>query len=99
MMSTLIGIQIQRAGAKPNNNRRAWRTFVMLLFGCALVFAFVNITNAQTPSPTPAGSGGVTPQAQLETFTQSARTFVPTIKRIIEGQLLRRYALLATVIA
>lgn len=99
MMSTLIGIQIQRAGAKPNYNRRAWRTFVMLLFGCALVFAFVNITNAQTPSPTPAGSGGVTPQAQLETFTQSARTFVPTIKRIIEGQLLRRYALLATVIA
>ena len=83
-----------------NNMQMISRPLVALVFSCALIFVFVHTAFAQTPSPTPAtGRGGVAPQAQLETLTESARTFVPSIKRIIEGQLLRRYALLATVVA
>jgi len=82
------------------NNRRIQRPLVTLIFGCAFIFVFVHTAFAQAPSPTPTtGRGGVAPQAQIETLTESARTFVPSIKRIIEGQLLRRYALLATVLA
>lgn len=83
-----------------NTMQKISRPLVALVFSCALIFVFVHTAFAQTPSPTPAtGRGGVAPQAQLETLTESARTFVPSIKRIIEGQLLRRYALLATVVA
>lgn len=82
------------------NDRKIWCSLVAFVFGCALVLVFADAATAQTPSPTPTtGRGGVTPQAQLETLTESARTFVPSIKRIIEGQLLRRYALLATIVA
>ncbi len=82
------------------HNRSIQRTFVTLIFGCAIMFVIVHTAFAQAPTPSPtAGRGGVAPQAQLETLTESARTFVPSIKRIIEGQLLRRYALLATVVA
>ncbi|MCA1628028.1 MAG: hypothetical protein LC742_08710 [Acidobacteria bacterium] len=82
------------------HSRKIHRTLVALTFSCAFIFAFAHTAFAQAPSPTPTtGRGGVAPQAQLETLTESARTFVPSIKRIIEGQLLRRYALLATVLA
>lgn len=54
---------------------------------------------AQTPAPTPAPQAGVAPSTQIESLSGAAKGFVPAIKRVIEGQLLRRYALLATVIA
>lgn len=82
------------------SSRSIWHTLATLILGCAFMFVFVHTASAQAPSPTPpAGRSGVAPQAQLETLTESARTFVPSIKRVIEGQLLRRYALLATVVA
>lgn len=54
---------------------------------------------AQTPTPSPATQAGVSPSTQIESLSSTAKEFVPAIKRIIEGQLLRRYALLATVVA
>lgn len=54
---------------------------------------------AQTPTPSPATQAGVSPSTQIESLSSTAKEFVPAIKRVIEGQLLRRYALLATVVA
>lgn len=83
-------------------NERRLRIVATLALGfLLLVLLSADASYAQTtePSPRPQAGAATTPGKQVEALTGSAKVFVPTVKRIIEGQLLRRYALLATVVA
>src|SRR5919199_2155651 len=67
---------------------------VFTLFDCAAV-AFAQ---SASPTPTPQGTSAGPPQ-QVRDLTDIAVRFVPAVKRVVEGAMLRRYTFLATVFA
>ncbi|MGB8507124.1 MAG: hypothetical protein WCD76_01850, partial [Pyrinomonadaceae bacterium] len=52
-----------------------------------------------TPAPTPSAAPAARPQQQVQNLAGIAVRFVPAVKRIVEGAMLRRYTFLATVFA
>jgi hypothetical protein len=64
----------------------------MLLAVCA------DTSLAQSATPTPQGASAGPPQ-QVRDLADIAVRFVPAVKRVVEGAMLRRYTFLATVVA
>jgi|GEM_PF-2337877 len=52
-----------------------------------------------TPTPTPSASPTAGPPQQVQNLAGIATQFVPAVKRVVEGAMLRRYTFLATVFA
>lgn len=92
---------------KVSRIKKALRILLILLFICPTVLGVcTTFALAQSPSSTPVISPpqGTTPASgppkqQVRNFTDITVRFVPAVKRVIEGAMLRRYTFLATVIA
>lgn len=75
------------------------RWLLLLLAGLA-VLGLASPASAQAPGPAatpPAASGS--PAHQIRSLSGIAREFVPAVKRVVEGAMLRRYTFLATIFA
>jgi len=57
------------------------------------------LAQTATPTPTPSASPSAGPPQQVQNLAGIAIRFVPAVKRVIEGAMLRRYTFLATVFA
>jgi hypothetical protein len=85
--------------------KSALRFMLILTLALPLLLAVcANTTLAQSATPTP--NAGPTPQGtsagppqQVRDLTDIAVRFVPAVKRVVEGAMLRRYTFLATVFA
>lgn len=79
-------------------------TLVCMFVGCfalTLLLFFAEAAHAQGTSPTPVPSSSPTAgaQGQIRSLAGVAQQFVPAVKRVVEGAMLRRYTFLATVFA
>ncbi|MCP9496845.1 MAG: hypothetical protein MSG64_20605 [Pyrinomonadaceae bacterium MAG19_C2-C3] len=63
---------------------------------CFMLVVFAQSSFAQTATPTPAAAG---PPQQVRALSDIAVRFVPAVKRVVEGAMLKRYTFLAIVFA
>lgn len=77
----------------PFSRRGCWLWLVLVLGAASPVAA-----QAPGPSTTPTAAAG-SPAQQVRSLTGIAREFVPAVKRVVEGAMLRRYTFLATILA
>ena len=70
-------------------------TLILALALPLLLTVFADVSMAQSASPTPAAG----PQQQVRDLSDIAVRFVPAVKRVVEGSMLRRYTFLATIVA
>ncbi|MDQ3252878.1 MAG: hypothetical protein M3R15_03050, partial [Acidobacteriota bacterium] len=84
------------------------RVMLTCAFLCCLAVSLSIVcaerTHAQSPTPTPIGpptqaAGNASAPAQIRSLGGIAIKFVPAVKRVVEGAMLRRYTFLATVFA
>src|SRR5919199_1495356 len=81
-------------------SRSTMRKALLLLIFCFLLFDCTGLVFAQSASPTPTPSAQATvPQQQVRNLSDIAVRFVPAVKRVVEGAMLKRYTFLATVFA
>jgi hypothetical protein len=84
--------------------RPALRFVLILMVALPLLAAGADAALAQSTVPTPAATpaqqgASAGPQQQVRDLTDIAARFVPAVKRVVEGAMLRRYTFLATVFA
>jgi hypothetical protein len=70
-------------------------TLILALTLPLLLTVFADASFAQSASPTPTAG----PPQQVRDLSDIAARFVPAVKRVVEGAMLRRYTFLATVFA
>src|SRR5215213_11906619 len=81
-------------------SRSTMRKALLLLILCFSLFDCAVVVFAQSASPTPTPSAqAAVPQQQVRNLSDIAVRFVPAVKRIVEGAMLKRYTFLAMVFA
>src|SRR5918911_3911644 len=86
--------------ARAGFSRGTMRKALLLLILCFSLFdcAAVALAQSASPTPTPSAQASV-PQQQVRNLSDIAVRFVPAVKRVVEGAMLKRYTFLATVFA
>lgn len=86
--------------ARAGFGRGTMRKALLLLILCFSLFDCAGLVFAQSasPAPTPSAQGSL-PQQQVRNLSDIAVRFVPAVKRVVEGAMLKRYTFLATVFA
>jgi hypothetical protein len=86
--------------AQVSCSRGTMRKALLLLILCFSLFDCAAVALAQSASPTPTPSvQAAVPQQQVRNLSDIAVRFVPAVKRVVEGAMLKRYTFLATVFA
>src|SRR5918911_1989979 len=81
-------------------SRGTMRKALLLLTICFSLFDCAAVVFAQSASPTPTPSAQASvPQQQVRNLSDIAVRFVPAVKRVVEGAMLKRYTFLALVFA
>lgn len=89
-------------GTRHSSRRDALRRLLLVGVVCLPFITFTagaSLAQTATPTPTPSASPSAGPPQQVQNLAGIAIRFVPAVKRVVEGAMLRRYTFLATVFA